>query len=178
MKNKDEEKNKTYRKESLKQEINQPYIRLHGPKETTLITTKFNKKENVLAVAWHMPCSFKPFLYVISIAKSRYSYLLIKRSKVFCVNFVPASLKRKVLYCGTCSGKTHDKFKEASLKKRPCKYINCSYLADALAWLECEVINEVETGDHVLFIGKVLYAAKQKEAKRLYHVELDQFVQI
>ena len=35
--------------------------------------------------------------------------------------------------------------------------------------MECEVINEVEAGDHIIFIGKVLYSElKDESAERLF----------
>ena len=42
-------------------------------------------------------------------------------------------------------------------------------LSDALAWLECRVINRVEAGDHTLFIGEVESAEPRAERPLLYY---------
>ncbi len=128
---------------------------LTGPRQMILVTSraKINNRvyDNIMAVAWHMPTSFNPFLYSISIAKKRFSYKLIKKSKVFCVNFMPASLKKEIIFCGSCSGSKVNKFERCKLEKIECKYINCSRIKQALGFLECKIIREIETGDHVIF---------------------------
>lgn len=43
-------------------------------------------------------------------------------------------------------------------------------IAGALAWLECEVVEEVAAGDHTVFIGRVLEAASgDQRAPLLFH---------
>lgn len=40
---------------------------------------------------------------------------------------------------------------------------------DALAWLECRVVQRVEAGDHTLYIGEVLSAAARADHPLLYY---------
>jgi flavin reductase (DIM6/NTAB) family NADH-FMN oxidoreductase RutF len=40
-------------------------------------------------------------------------------------------------------------------------------LADAIAWLECRVVNEVTGGDHIIFVGEVLSAGVRSEEEPL-----------
>ncbi len=158
---------------------------LYNPRQTVLVTCrdsikdKFTEevtvKDNIIVLDWHMPLSFDPFLYAISIGKKRFSLDLIKKSKVFAVNFMPLHLEEDVLFCGRNSGEHLDKFKETNLTKEEAKKIECPRIKQALAYLECEVIQEVETGDHILFIGKVLNSDENNKGKRIFHVEDDNF---
>ena len=116
-------------------------------------TGEENQKDNIITVAWHMPTSFKPELYTISVGKTRLGCEMIGKSRCFVVNFMPFSLKEKVLFCGTHSGEKIDKFKEAGLTKEESEKIDCPRIKEACAFMECEVVNEIETGDHVIFIG-------------------------
>lgn len=147
-----------------------------GPRQVVIVTTRAkikNKiKDNAITIAWHSQLSFNPYLYGIIIGKTRYSYKLINKSKIFCVNFISTKLKDIALFFGKVSGKGIDKLKGVPVKK--CKKIDCLKLTQALAWLECKVIKKIDTGDHVLFIGKVLNEEinknyKIKKEKRLFH---------
>lgn len=134
----------------------------------TKLSLKKEVKDNIFTLSWHSPVSFKPELYAIIVGKERFSYKLIYESKVFVVNFMPYELKDKVLYCGRISGEHVDKFKETGLTKEEAETIDCCKIKQALGYLECEVINEVEAGDHVIFIGKILKTALKKEGKRIF----------
>ncbi len=156
-------------------------IELSYPRQVILVTSrafvksKFSAekehKDNVFTLSWHSPVSFNPELYAIMVGKTRYSYQLIKESKVFAVNFMPIELKKEVLFCGRNSGEMMDKFKETGLEKEECEKIDCCRLKQALAVLECHVINEVEAGDHVIFIGKVLHAKQNQKGKRIFQAQ-------
>lgn len=158
---------------------------LTGPSQAVLVTTraviedKFSTKkitkDNIITIAWHMKTSSNPQLYAISVGKTRYSYKLISASRVFAVNFMPYDLKEKTIKCGTISGEHIDKFKEAGLTKVEADKIDCPLIGEALGYLECEVINEIETGDHVIFIGHVLMSDLKKQDNRLYHITGNNF---
>ncbi len=44
-------------------------------------------------------------------------------------------------------------------------------LAGALGWLQCRVVEEVETGDHTLFVGEVLSAEPGSSSTPLVHYD-------
>lgn len=126
-------------------------------------------KDNVMTSSWHTPLAFEPFLYGVVLDKDRFTLELIRKSGVFCINFLPYKLKDAALFCGTQSGRHIDKFKESGLKTQECDKIDCTRLKDAAAFLECELVNEVGIGDHVLIVGKVVNSKFRKDTKRLYY---------
>lgn len=142
------------------------------------IKSKFSSenevKDNIFALSWHMPVSFEPALYAIASGKERFSTKLIKESNVYCVNFMPFELRKEVLFCGRNSGENIDKFKESGFEKEECDRIDCPRIKQALGFLECEVIQEIDAGDHIIFIGKVLNSMN-KGGKRIYQVKSDKF---
>ncbi len=151
-------------------------MEIYKPRQVILVTTKGFveilgkkiEKDNVFTLSWHMPVSMNPPLYAIAISKHRFSYKLIKDSGVFCVNFVPKELQKQALFCGSHTGEHMDKFKEAKLTRKQCSRIDCPAIKESLGYLECEVINEIEAGDHVIVIGKVLNIVEHKKGKRLF----------
>ena len=140
---------------------------LVSSREEMDIMGKKEVKDNIITIAWHMPVSFEPKLYAISVGKTRFSAELIKKSKAFVVNFVPFELKDKALLCGTKSGMHMDKFSESGLTKEEASSVDCPRIKEALAYMECEVVNEVDAGDHIIFIGKVLNSDVKQAGKRL-----------
>lgn len=144
-----------------------------------VIKSRFSKdkqpKDNLITLSWHMPVSFDPFLYAISISKERYSYGLIKESGVFAVNFLPNKLKKEVLFCGRQSGEVIDKFRETGLTREECDKIECPRVKESLGIFECEVVDEIEAGDHQIIIGKVINSVKKADGKKIFQVEGDIF---
>lgn len=149
--------------------------KINSPNQVVLVTSRYKGKDNIIALTWHTRTSFQPYLFLISVDKTRFSYGLIKKSKCFVVNFMPYELSEKVAYCGCCSGRSVDKFEESGLTKEEAEKVNCCRIKEALAYFECGVVNEVETGDHVVFVGKVLKSELKKEGKRPFQTEGNNF---
>jgi len=156
---------------------------LANPRQVVLVTSggsvdligKRVTKDNIFTLSWHSPLSFEPEMYGISVGKTRFSYRLIKESKVFVVNFIPHELKEQALYCGRASGMSVDKFKETGLTKEECDSIDCCRIKESSAYLECEVVDEFEVGDHVFFVGKVLKNVVNDDKKRLFYTGGNRF---
>lgn len=142
------------------------------PREIVLVTTRLDGKDNMLPVDWHMPISYFPKLYCISLENNNYSAKVIESSKSFCVNFMPAEFEEKILQSGRISGTITDKFKLTGLGKNEAVKISAPVLADALGWIECELKEKKVTGDHTLFIGSVVYenVNRLNSKEKLYHI--------
>lgn len=143
--------------------------------ETVDILGKETEKDNIMAVSWHMPVSSDPEMYAVSISKESFSYKLIEKSKVFTINFMPYSLSEEILFCGENSGKHMDKFKESGLTKEECEKIHCVRIKEALAHIECEVVEMVEVGDYVIIIGKVVGSNINRQDKRPFQAKGEGF---
>lgn len=129
------------------------------PEPVALVTSSDKiGKDNVMTVAWFMQTSLKPELLAISIGKTRFSHNLIYDTNEFVLCFPSSKQVKAVLYCGTHSGRNVDKFAETGLKKLKAKYVKPSLIDGSIACFECKVVKRVETGDHTIFIGKILTA--------------------
>jgi len=127
------------------------------PMQAALVTCNDEKdKTNVITIAWHTTISKKPPLYGISIAPSRYSHDLIKKSKEFVINFAPYSLVEKVNFCGTHTGKKTDKIDETKLTLTPGGKIKTPLVEECFAHFECKLYDTLTLGDHTFFIGEVV----------------------
>jgi flavin reductase (DIM6/NTAB) family NADH-FMN oxidoreductase RutF len=100
--------------------------------------------------------SGKPTLIGVGIAPSRYSFNLIRQSGEFVVNIADEKLSDAVRICGEKSGADVDKFRLARLTPMKGVKVNTPLIEESPLSIECKVVKEVETGDHVWFIGEVL----------------------
>lgn len=138
--------------------------RLLYPRLIVLITSiDGSGKPNIIPVAWTMPTSFNPPLIAISIALTRYSYKLIKDSREFVINIPTKKLVNIIDYLGSVSGKDVDKFKESKLTALPAKKVKPPLIGECAAHIECKVESTLNTGDHTIFVGKVVSAQANKD---------------
>ncbi len=127
------------------------------PRFTVLVTSGTLENPNVMTVAWISPLSANPPLIGISVTPKRYSYGLIIKKKEFCICVPPSSLAKEVLRAGQLSGKTTpDKFVKCGLTPEPSRKIQAPRIKECPIAIECVLEQEVSTGDHSLFIGKVV----------------------
>ena len=120
----------------------------------SLVTVNYKDRKNIFTVSWLCAASNNPPLVIISVGKDRYSRPLIEKSGMFVINIPNAEMIKDVMYCGNVSGKDNDKLKERNLRYTINKRGGI-ILDDAIAYLECEVRQKVDAGDHIIFLGEV-----------------------
>ena len=109
---------------------------------------------NSFTAVWVMQVSFNPPIVAISVNLNHSSYRMIKNSQVFTVNV----LKNDQLELGEHFGKpsTTDKLADITWHS---DQTGAPILDNAMAFFECEVINECEAGDHMIVVGRVVNGA-------------------
>jgi flavin reductase (DIM6/NTAB) family NADH-FMN oxidoreductase RutF len=147
----------------------------------TVLVSSLGKagKPNIMTAAWAMPTSQNPPLVAVSIAPGRHSHSLIEESGEFIVNIPPIDVLQAVIACGAFSGRSFDKFKKANLTQMPGKKVKAPAIRECLAHIECTVEDKFTTGDHTVFVGKVVEAYADmgvftdsydiKKARMVYH---------
>jgi flavin reductase (DIM6/NTAB) family NADH-FMN oxidoreductase RutF len=130
-----------------------------------VLSVDANGKPSGMIASWVTQTSFHPPLISVAIGKTRNTYTLVKQSREFVIAIANKALEPAVKIFGTKSGRNVDKFAETKIQYTNSKYLKTPILTDATFNFECKVINEVETGDHVLFIGEVVAAWRNEEKK-------------
>ena len=113
---------------------------------------------NLITLAYVGKVAAEPHVLSISIRPSRHSFSLIEGLGEFAVN-VPGSSPdhlRVVDYCGTCTGRKVDKWKELNLTKQKAEKIRVPLIREFPWNFECRVIKRIEIGTHVCYWGEVL----------------------
>lgn len=150
--------------------------RLLYPMRVVLVTASYEEKDNIMPAAWCYPLSADPPIFGVAISKKRFTYELIHKSRFYAINLASSAMKDGVKICGSKSGRDNDKFALTGWKKEKGKKV--TLIAESPASVECELIDEYEIGDHVIFVGKTINVVKRMEAKGLYHKGGDDFIDI
>jgi len=139
-----------------------PYI-LH-PRPVIIIASRFKNKFTAMAASWIMPVSRDPPVVAVAIAKTRFTYELIVRSKEFSLNLLSKEYLSKIHFLGTVSGRDFaDKISAAGLTMIKAKKIRSPIILESLAIAECVLLKDIEAGDHNIIVGRVVEAYARRE---------------
>ena len=136
---------------------------LFYPHPVVLVTACSSEKTNVTAVEWITPVSEKPPMLALSLRNTSLTLDLLCTSMEFVVSIPTEKMKDAVLLCGTTSGKFIDKFSEANLTQMKAKSVSAPLILEAVANIECKVLNYTSAGDHTLITGEVVEVHFPKE---------------
>ena len=130
-------------------------------------------KHNPITLGWTMIVSGSPPMMAIAVAKGHYSVRAIRHSKEFVIAFPSEDMSEEALFYGTHSGRDTEKLKAHPCALQQASGVDGVLLADAVANFECRLASELETGDHIVFVGEVVAAHVNPEPKqRLYTLGL------
>jgi len=149
----------------MKKEVSKDQAsRLINPGMIIGVTVGNLDKATITPCAWHLPVSKNPSLLAVALAKKHFSSELIKISKEFIVNIPQWSLLDKLIACGRCSGRDIDKFAKIQLTRAlAVKLKQTPAIAECVGHIECELFEAKEIGDHLLFVGNIIYAEVESE---------------
>lgn len=117
------------------------------------------RQRSAMTAAWVTRVSWDPPLVAVSFGFTRFTLELVRRFHEFAINVVDERLLKPALELfGKLSGRDVDKFKIAGVRFGRGRRIRAPVLLDAAQVMECVVEREVEAGDHVVVIGRVIEA--------------------
>ena len=126
---------------------------------------------NPITLGWTMIVSGEPPMMAVAIGKTRYSLEALRSAGEFVIAFPSEHQAEETMLYGTRSGRDTDKLALANAKTQPAHKTDCVLLADAVANYECRLVDEVKTGDHIVFVGEVVCShVSETPLRRLYLV--------
>ena len=148
-------------------------VSLKYPEQVVLAIAKDDQgKCNPIALGWMTYCSGKPPMIAIAVGLAHHSCEAIRHARAFVVAFPSEDMGEDTLYFGTVSGRDVDKLAARGTTTQPTTEIDCVLLSDAVANFECVLEKDVVTGDHALFVGRVVasHVNTDPAIKRLYNL--------
>jgi flavin reductase (DIM6/NTAB) family NADH-FMN oxidoreductase RutF len=127
-----------------------------------VVGSRADTEMNLMTLNWATQVSFEPKLVGIGVEQTAYTHDLITRGGVFVLNTIDRE-DRAIVRKFT---KPVDVDRaERTLNGFPFRegVTGAPILTQAVAWIECEVRNQVATGNHTFFIGEVVASGFQKD---------------
>ncbi|RKY28776.1 MAG: flavin reductase family protein [Candidatus Omnitrophota bacterium] len=124
-----------------------------------LVTSSYKDRDNIITCSWQIPFSHSPSGLLIALAKRHLSSEFVRKTQEFVINIPDFSLIKEVIFCGTCSGRDYDKFKETNLTKEKAKVlVKTPRIKECIGVIECGLSDIKEAGDHYIFFSEPLYS--------------------
>jgi flavin reductase (DIM6/NTAB) family NADH-FMN oxidoreductase RutF len=125
-----------------------------------------------LGLIWGIP------MVSVLVRPSRHTFTLVEKVKSFSVNIPSKPMAKELAFCGSHSGREHDKMAECGLTAEPGLASSVLVIKDCGLIYECETVGKIPLtsealhpevierfypeGDfHTVFFGKILHAYRQ-----------------
>jgi flavin reductase (DIM6/NTAB) family NADH-FMN oxidoreductase RutF len=129
------------------------------PSGLFVVGSRAGERRNLMTLNWATQLSFEPKLVGISVERDAMTHELVAEGRVFSLCIIDRedrAIVRKFVKPVEMEGTTLNGFAfREGLTGAP-------ILDQAVAWLDCEVRDQVSAGDHTLFIGEVVDSGFQK----------------
>lgn len=120
-----------------------------------ILTVKSKEENNGMPLSLFTQVSFDPPQILAAVSKERYSHHMIVEAGVFAVVFLRKDQKDLVDRFKLKGADRAGKFEGMEWKAAP---LGSPVLKDCLGYVECELIDRFDPGDHTLFVGQVINA--------------------
>lgn len=127
--------------------------RLLYPLRTYLIVSGIGDEVNIMAADWVTVLSFKPEIVGVAISPRRYTHKLITKYGEFVISVPSINMLKDVWVAGTESGP--QKLRKMNITLTVSETVRVPGIKEALANIECKVIDARDYGDHTFFVGKI-----------------------
>lgn len=128
-----------------------------------VVTTRGPQGDHGLTASWVTQVSNDPPLVAVAIRKGSASEKAISKAAAFAVNILSsehADLAERFFT-------PVDRFQSPPKPSVGRSVLQLPLLEDAIGWLECEVQERLEPGDHVVFVGRVIFGGLESTEKPL-----------
>jgi len=129
-----------------------------------------NNRPSGMVCGWSTICSSDPNMMAVCLWKKGYTHKLIQDTKEFVVAIPNLSMEEAIHVFGENHGDKIDKFELSKVKTSEAKYVKVPLLSDATMNFECKLEKEVDSGDHIIFIGKVMASWMNEDKKVLINM--------
>jgi len=153
-------------------DFSEAYSHIHLPAKLALaVTEKPLGGYNLITIEWFMRTSIQPPMFAISVGHSRFTIDCLETNRFFNLVFPSTELHPLCTLAGSNSGREMDKFDEGKVEFFPGKLHKLPVLKESVVTFECEVVTQVKSGDHTIYVGQVRYAWYNEEKELYYFIK-------
>lgn len=106
------------------------------------LTVSDGQRSNTMTIGWgYVGYQWQKPVFVALVRKSRFTYEIFETATEFTVSIpILGTMKESLAYCGSKSGRDHNKFKEANLTLAPGKEVEVPIITGCGTYFECKVL--------------------------------------
>lgn len=139
-----------------------------------LITSRGEQGDDIMAAAWTYQISYEPGLIAVCIGPGKLTVKNIEKSGEFGVHLASVGQNVVASIAGGSSGNKVNKI--GVLKELGCEFfegkkIKVLMLKDSALAVECKLKEKHIFGDHIMFVGEVVYVHEQEAEPLVYGAE-------
>jgi len=138
-----------------------------------LVSLDEDGRPNAMTIGWALlGFVWRAPICAVMVRPSRYTYQCMEATGDFTVNVPPSELADEVMFCGTKSGRDHDKFEECGFTAVPGQKVKSPSIDECVAVWECTIVqkNDVVPEAFIPEIVDGLYASG--DFHRVYYGEI------
>lgn len=135
-----------------------------------VLTTRDGDRRHGMSSSWVTQVSGTPPLLLAAVDVAHASHALIERGGVFALNVVGADARHLEDYFHSAAARRDDNLAGLECEESPA---GLPYLCDALASLECRVVDAHRAGDHTLFVAAAAHAVVRRPGQPLTSLDLE-----
>ncbi len=129
--------------------------RLFYPTLAVLLSASLKGEDDVIPIVSYCSLSFDPPLFGVAISPKNYTHKLVKGSGCFAFNIVDAAMAKSIVAAGDISARNEKKkLSIVGLELQKARKIHGKTVKGALAVIECNIQQTIQTGDHDLFVAR------------------------
>jgi len=126
---------------------------------------KDGEEINGFTASWVMQTSFKPPLIINCVRQDSGSHTMIKNTGVFTLSFLDSEQKNLAAQFFKPQRRVGNKLADVEFYLG--EETSCPIIKDTLGYVECQVVESVEKGDHTIFVAEVIGAGVHREGEGL-----------
>lgn len=137
------------------------------PSGIFVLTAAADGAETGMLASWVQQCSFKPPRLSVAVQSGRDIAKLLEIGACFTLNILEASQTDMVAHFGKGFAPGVDAFAGLTIERQPGRG---PVLAEALAFLECQVVQRVPAGDHDIVIADLRAGQLLDDGQPMVHI--------
>jgi flavin reductase (DIM6/NTAB) family NADH-FMN oxidoreductase RutF len=154
-------------------DFNHAYSLVKHPSKVTIAAVRDSKgKNNLITLEWFMKTSIVPPMLAISIGHTRYSYECLQAERYFNLCFPSPEMIELIRLSGSQSGRDIDKLAHTEEPWFEGRLAKLPVLKNAAACFECQVVSQVKSGDHTIYVGEVKHSWSNENKNVFLSVDL------
>jgi flavin reductase (DIM6/NTAB) family NADH-FMN oxidoreductase RutF len=126
------------------------------PSGLFILTTTLGGRDTGMLVSWVQQAGFDPPCVTVAVRRDRYIAEWIRQSGRFTLNQLAQGQRALIRHFARGFEPDADAFAGIAVRRSEAGGL---VLADALAFLDVEVIGSIDSGDHRVFVGRVMGGA-------------------